>query len=338
MRTRTHVTALFLALCLLLGLAGCDTASTSPAATGATTSTRTLTDASGTSVTVPTHPKRIIAYSEPTTDALYALGLKPVGVVAGRGQRGVASYLADKAGDVAIMGTVAQPNYEAIGAAKPDLILVDGTSVNNQPKTMKLLRAIAPVVFTGYAGKDWRDNLRVTADAVGRTAQATRIIADYDQRAADLKARLHAAGMDTHTYSIVRWQIGAPSLILNELLSARALADVGLSRPANQNREGHGHSEPVSLENLAEIDADYLFLGTLGGSSVTNPKAGGDANVAAAKKAIDQAKQTPGFTSLHAYQAGHIIPVDGSVWTSTGGPLLMNRVLDDIETNLLKEK
>ena len=39
------------------------------------------------------------------------------------------------------------------------------------------------------------------------------------------------------------------------------LSDLGLQRPPAQDREGKGHSEPVSLENLSDIDADYMFIG-----------------------------------------------------------------------------
>ena len=33
---------------------------------------------------------------------------------------------------------------------------------------------------------------------------------------------------------------------------------------------------------------------------------------------------------LRAYQEDHIIPVDGSLWTSAGGVLLMNTIVDQI--------
>jgi iron complex transport system substrate-binding protein len=86
----------------------------------------------------------------------------------------------------------------------------------------------------------------------------------------------------------------------------------------------------VSLENLADIDADYLFFGSLGGSSVANPDAGDGVDVAAAGTALAQAEATPGFTDLDAYRAGHVILVDGSLWTSTGGPLLMSGIVDSV--------
>ena len=86
----------------------------------------------------------------------------------------------------------------------------------------------------------------------------------------------------------------------------------------------------MSQENLSDIDADYIFFGTLGGSSVGNIQAGGSVDTEGAKEAIAEATKVPGFEDLYAYQEDHIIPVDGSLWTSTGGVLLMNTIVDQV--------
>lgn len=312
-----------LLLVATLGLAGCSTA------TGqAEGPTRTITDIEGTEVEVPVEPERVITLSEPTLDAVLALGLVPAGTVSGRGQSSVPNYLAEQAGDIPILGTVAQPNFEAIGEISPDLILVDGTSINNNPPVIEALRQIAPTVYTGYAGGNWKANLGFVAEAVNKVTEGEQILADYESKTNDAREKLNS--YTDQTFSVVRWQGNTAAMILKELPAGRALSDVGLQRPENQNREGRGHSEPVSAENLQEIDADFLFFGTLGGSSVSNPDAGGTVDESAARESIAQARSVPGFTSLNAYQQNHIIPVDGSAWTSTGGPLLMNKIVDDI--------
>ena len=265
-----------------------------------------------------------------------ALGVTPIGAVAGRGQDTVANYLADRAGSVAVLGSVGKPNVEAIGAAKPDLILVDGTSIKNDPDALASLKETAPVVYTGDAGGDWRANFQVTADALNLKDQGEAKLAEYDAHVSAVSAGLAAAGYLDQTYSVVRWQGDTAGLILKELPAGRALSDLGMKRPANQDREGPGHSEPVSLENIDQIDADWIFFGTLGGSSVNNPSAGGSAGVEASRQALEEARQTPGFAGLGAEQAGHVVPVDGSVWTSTGGYILMDTIVSDIESTFLK--
>ena len=310
--------------------------STGPMSTAAT-ETRMVTDASGQEVALPLEPTRVVTLSEPTTDNALALGITPVGAVSGRGQSGVAAYLADRAGDVPILGSVGTPNLEAVGAAHPDLILVDGTSVkSDDTDTLNALKQIAPVFYTARSGDDWRETFTRTADALGVTDEASTKLADFDAHVAAVSSRLNDGGYLDQTYSVVRWQGDSAGLILKELPAGQALSALGMKRPANQDRNGEGHSEPVSLENIDQIDADWIFYGTLGKSSVHNPSAGGATGVEASEAALAEARASVGFDSLAAVRAGHVIPVDGSLWTSTGGYLLMEGIVANIEDQFVR--
>lgn len=310
--------------------------STGPMSTAAT-ETRMVTDASGQEVALPLEPTRVVTLSEPATDNALALGITPVGAVSGRGQSGVAAYLADRAGDVPILGSVGTPNLEAVGAAHPDLILVDGTSVkSDDTDTLNALKQIAPVFYTAHSGDDWRETFTRTADALGVTDEASTKLADFDAHVAAVSSRLNDGGYLDQTYSVVRWQGDSAGLILKELPAGQALSALGMKRPANQDRNGEGHSEPVSLENIDQIDADWIFFGTLGKSSVNNPSAGGATGVEASEAALAEARASVGFDSLAAVRAGHVIPVDGSLWTSTGGYLLMEGIVANIEDQFVR--
>jgi iron complex transport system substrate-binding protein len=331
---RIVIIALFVTA-IAASLPGCDDGAQT-ADDGAQTAsggTRVVMDIDDNPIEVPADPQRVVTLSEPTLDGALALGVTPAGVTSGRGQSGVSAYLKDLAEGIPLVGGVANPNYEAIANVAPDLILVDGTSINNNADIIAILREIAPVVITGYAGGDWRVNFGIVADALNRQAEGEKVIAEYESHASDVAGRLTA--YKDATFSIVRWQGNSAAMILKELPPGYALTDLGLRRPENQDHDGRGHAEPVSLENLSEIDADYLFFGTLGGSSVNNPQAGGSADLEGARDALEQAVRVPGFTDLKAYREKHIILVDGSLWTSTGGPILMNRIIDSVEEVLL---
>ncbi|MEA5118900.1 MAG: iron-siderophore ABC transporter substrate-binding protein [Propionicimonas sp.] len=295
---------------------------------------RVVEDVNHDQITVPADPRRVVTLSEPTLDGALALGVKPVGSVNGRGQTTMPNYLLDLADGIPAVGSVSQFNFEAIAALKPDLILTYASGGNN-PESVAILRQIAPVYFVGYAGAAWTTTFRNVANALNNGDQAERVLDEFDGYAADVKDRLQAAGYADKTFSIVRWQGSNASLILKELPPGMALEAVGLNRPPAQDREGRGHSEPISLENLADADADYLFFGTLGGSSVDNPVAGGSADVSGAQQAYQEAQGVPGFRDLAAYRQGHVILVDGSLWTSTGGPILMRRIIEFLEQELL---
>ena len=319
---------LALASSAALALAACSSETTTTTTSGGSTSggnsgTRTIKDIDDENVEVPANPQKVIVLSEPTLDGLLALGVTPAGSVSGRGQSGVPNYLADRAKDVQIIGTVAQVNYEQIGNLDPDLILVDSTGVDKRSETYETLKKIAPVVYCGYAGGDWRINFRNVANAMNMVDKGEEVIKAYEASAAALKDQL-APKYGDKTFSIVRWAGNGPALILKELPAGQVLNDLGLKRPEAQDRNGQGHSEPVSLENL----------GTLGGASQKNPNAQGTAGLQGAEEALNKAKETSGFTNLKAVKDDHVILVDGSKWTSTGGPLLLEGIIEDVKKAL----
>lgn len=339
MHLSTRIRAIVGVALTALALGACSSSHPAPASSpeaSDVSETRTVTDASGQDVTLPSHPSRVVTLSEPTTDNALALGVTPIGVVSGRGQQTVPNYLVERAADIPILGSIGTPNLEAIGAAHPDLILVDGTSVkNNDTETLTALAQIAPVFFTAQSGGDWRETFILTADALGVSDHAEAKLAEFDQHVASVSARLKDGGYLDQTYSVVRWQGDSAGLILKELPAGQALSALGMKRPANQDRDGEGHSEPVSLENIDQIDADWIFFGTLGKSSVNNPSAGGNTGVEASAAALEEAKNAVGFDSLNAVKADHVIPVDGSLWTSTGGYLLMDGIVSSIEAQFV---
>ncbi|MFC6937929.1 ABC transporter substrate-binding protein [Actinomadura yumaensis] len=251
-------------------------------------------------------------------DAALALGVQPVGTTSGRGQTGVAAYLAPRAKSARIVANVAQPDLEKIIALKPDLILLDETV---GAKTVRdKLAGIAPTVLTAKLGADWRDAFLTTADALNAKPRATQWLAGFDGRVAALKGRLGRNA--SAVTSVVRWQNGAPAVVgKGEGHVGGTLTALGLTRPKGQQGAGVGHSEPVSLEKLDTIDGDWLFFGALG-------------DKAASAKALAEARRTPNFTKLGAEREKHVVPVDGSAWNSAGGPLAAETVLNDVQTAL----
>ena len=205
---------LALASSAALALAACSSETTTTTTSGGSTSggnsgTRTIKDIDDENVEVPANPQKVIVLSEPTLDGLLALGVTPVGSVSGRGQSGVPNYLADRAKGVQIIGTVAQVNYEQIGNLDPDLILVDSTGVDKRSETYETLKKIAPVVYCGYAGGDWRINFRNVANAMNMVDKGEEVIKAYEASAATLKDQL-APKYGDKTFSSSAGQATAP--------------------------------------------------------------------------------------------------------------------------------
>lgn len=329
-----RLAALIVALSVLMfGLSACGGSDEGEASGSADAAAeRSITDAKGVAVTVPGKPERVLPLSEPTLDATIALGFKPVGTTAGRGQNAIPSYLQTRTKGIESVGGLGQPNLEKVAALAPDVILLDGTAFQDAAVIDKL-RKIAPTVFVSKTGANWRESFAQTADALGRKQEGADVLAAYDQHVNETKLAIKDRTGDE--VSVVRWAgIGLPAVFGTELVAGRVLADLGVKRPKSQAAEGPNHSIPVSLEELEDIDGDWIFFGALGGGSADAGGVDTPADVASAQQAIEYAKDTPGFTRLKAYQANRVIPVDGSAWTSAGGPIAANVIVDDVARNL----
>ncbi|BCL29726.1 ABC transporter substrate-binding protein [Streptomyces aurantiacus] len=278
--------------------------------------TTTVTDVTGTKVEIPAAPERVVALSEMDLDSALALGVEPVGLTAGRGQKGAPAYLADQAKDIPVVGAVTGPDVEKVVQADPDVILA-GQLADKQ--VLAQLRKIAPTVVTIDAAKSWKTSLELTGKALGRTNEAEKFLTGYDTKAAALKKDLGAGA----SVSVARYSAKGTAVMQQGVFVSDVLKDLGFERPGIQSEKGEGHSTPISEENLKEIDGDWLFIGTLDpGTS--------DSQLLAAlgKKAA--------YRQLNAVRDKHATVIDGSKWTSLGGAQAAVSVLDDIRKAMVK--
>lgn len=280
--------------------------------------TRQILDANGQSQTVPDAPKRIVVLSELDLDSALTLGVQPVGTVNGRGQATLPRYLLDKAGkEIAVVGDLDNPNLEKLIDLEPDLILTGQT----KPELLALLKEIAPTVVTGNWGEPWKLVFQRSALVMNKEAEGKAFLAQYDARLQEARTRL--AKHQGEQISIVRWNPKGPSYMHGGTFASSVVQEMGLARPAHQIGDKSPHSPALSLESLNLLDGDWLVIGTLSTS--------GDA-----VDAMKQAEQTPAFQQLSAIKGKRFGAVDGSLWTSTGGPQAALRVIDDVEQLMSK--
>ncbi|MFC6882394.1 ABC transporter substrate-binding protein [Actinomadura yumaensis] len=316
-RGRRAITGLAAGLLTLsLGLAACG-GDGDDGDGGSGGKTRAIVDATGATVQVPVAPKRVVVLNETDLDSALALGVQPVGVTNGRFAKDVPGYLKSKlTGKYTVVGDLSTPVLEKVTQAQPDLILAGFIP---DKKVIEQLKKITPAtVLTTKMTEDWKATFTRTADVLGKQEQARTVLAAYDKRLADVKGKL--GSNKGAKVSIVRWNATGPSYMLKDHFSSVVIKDLGLGRPAGQlTPAGVSPSDALSLENLKVLDGDWMFLGTL------NPDA--DA-------ALAEAKKIPAFKNLGVTKAGHVVNVDGAIWTSRGGPAAAESVIADVEKAL----
>ena len=81
---------------------------------------RTVTDATGTEVVIPQHPKRVVILNSANLDMYYAVG----GTVVGKPTSSyISKEIREKTKDVPAVGTLHSPSVEAIIGLHPDLVI-----------------------------------------------------------------------------------------------------------------------------------------------------------------------------------------------------------------------
>lgn len=271
-------------------------------------------------VVVPRSPERVVTLYEGALDVALAAGVTPLGAVTTRGGDGMARYIEAHLGEQrpAIVGVVREINLEAVLALEPDVILAPPQLPEAQ---YRLLSRMAPTVVPLTEGLDpeaWRAETRLFAQALGREAEIEAALEQVDARAAEVAERI--AADEAPSAVLVRWMPQGPMVMSADLFTAGLLRAAGVAvHDAGLTRENSSHSDPLSLENLSRVDADWLFLATLNEEG---------------REALQAAQATPAFARLDVVARDQVVPVDGQLWSSATGPLAALTILDQLDAAL----
>lgn len=299
----------------LLLLVACSVPEAPPQAPAAGTSaaTRLIRHAMG-ETNVPVHPQRVVVLDTGELDSVFALGMKPVGAVEALPGMGLQAYFGERADGIALVGTIGEPNLEAIVALKPDLII---SSKLRHEDIYAQLAQIAPTVFAERVGVVWKENFKLHAEALGRTEEARRVEADYQARVEQLRQQLGDPGATS--VAVVRFLEGQVRQYQRGSFIGTILDDVGVARPASQQLTDETWTE-VNRELIPQLDADVMFVTHYG---------------PAEKTPLREFRSDPLWSQLQVVQQGRVYDVADDHWMLGLGYLAAERVLDDLEQYLV---
>jgi iron complex transport system substrate-binding protein len=264
---------------------------------------------------VPSNPLRVVVLDTGELDIALALGVKPVGAVIAGAESGFPGYLMGKTDSIQKVGTIAEPNLEAIAALKPDLIL---TNTLRHEKIKDKLNQIAPTVF-GKRPNFWKENLKIYADALGKADVGTKLMSDYENRIKEFRP-LMGDRLATTKVSLVRSFPDHARIYLNESFSGSVLVDLGLGRPKSQDKTSSDPATPavfekVTEERIPDMDGDVIFVFYYGREK-------GDS--------LAKLFKNPLWAQLQGVKENKVIEVDDGHWGLGLGPVAANLIVDDL--------
>lgn len=254
--------------------------------------------AQGTTV-LPKRPQKVFTYDLATLDILDTLGVEVTGVPGSNipdylGKYRDAKYLK--------IGTLFQPDYEAVHAAKPDLIIVAGRSAPAYGELAKIAPTIDLTLPQGSFVAGVERNVQTLGHVFGKDAEASALTAKLDASIAKVRAKARQAGraliIMTNGGKITAYGKGSRFGWVHD--------DLGIE-PAVVDLEATTHGEAVSFEFLLKTNPDWLFV--LDRDSVV-----GSAG-ASARRTLDNEL----VAATTAAQKDHIVYVNAERWYLVGG-------------------
>lgn len=278
---------------------------------------RVLTDALGHEVKIPAQPQRIIAsYLE---DHLVALGVKPVAQWSVGGGKSVQAYLQDQ-----LAGIPTIPSdlpYEAVMGFSPDLILIGSAELVAGDKYDQYAK-IAPTYTVGTENNnDWRQVLLKVGEVLGKSEEAKAVLEAYEAKATEAREKLKQAVQGKKAAAL--WVTAKSVYVVNEKLSSGAVLykDLGLTPPdvvREAARTNDNNWIQLSLEKLAEMDADYLFI--------VNDKG----------ESKEQLLQDPVWAGIPAVKNNQVYAFDRSSSWLYSGTIANGKIIDDVLGSVLQ--
>jgi iron complex transport system substrate-binding protein len=268
--------------------------------------------------TVPLKPKKVLAFDLASLDTLNALGIEVSGVPTARFPAYLAKYSSDKYEKV---GTLFEPNYEAVNAAEPDLIIVGGRSSAKYEDLAK----IAPTIDMTVDPKDYvgsvKRNVQLLAKIFDKQAEADSHLSRLDRSIAALRQAASKAGKGL----LVLTTGGKMSAYGPGSRFGLLHTEFGIV-PAVEGLATTNHGQAVNAEFILKTNPDWLFV--IDRDAATGQSGG------AAKKVLDNDL----VAQTTAWKNNQVIYLDPVNWYLVGGGLTAMQASVDQIANAIAKK
>ena len=263
-------------------------------------------------------PETVIVFDLATLDTLDALGVEVDGVPGGN----LPPYLRHFADAGAIpVGTLFEPDYEAVAAAGADLIIVGGRSAAKYSDLAK----IAPTIDLSTNRDDYLASARRNVETLGKIfakeEEAEARLAALDGSVAKLRTEASEAGRVLVLLTTGgRMSAHGPGSRFGIIYD-----DYGLT-PAVEGLDTGNHGQAMSNEFILETNPDWLFV------------VDRDAAIGREGNSAQQVLDNELVRQTTAWQEDQIVYLDPASWYLVGGGLTaMQSSVDQITQALSKD-
>lgn len=237
---------------------------------------------------VPSKVDKIATASQESMEDAAILDVKPAAAITIGGE--IPDYLDMDLEGIEPIGEKKEPNYETLLKVKPDVIM---WTTKSPADVTEQLEKVAPTFPYSHFSSDWDDNLRLMAELTDKEKEAEEIIDQYNNDVGELKDKLASKMQDDEQVIMVRIREGNVFLYSEDVYFNPVLYDeLGLTIP-DEVKAVEGQ-EMITLEKLAEMDPDYLFVQFSENENADDPQA------------LEKLENDPIWQSLQASKDDHV--------------------------------
>lgn len=201
-------------------------------------------------VTLAAKPATLAVFDIAALDTIAALGVMPAGVP----DKLYVDYLAEAGASAAPVGTIFEPNLEALAALGPDLIVI-GSRSSTQGEALAPLAPTIDMTIGADLVADARARVLAYGSLFGREDKAAELVAALDAKLAAVQAAAAGKGgaliLMTNGPKVAAYGKGSRFGWLHSTLNLPE---------AHENLNPETHGDAVSFEFIAETNPEWLIV------------------------------------------------------------------------------
>lgn len=266
-----------------------------------------------TAVEIP--PAKPLVLDVNALDIIEALGIEPYGVLGSN----LPPYLTGYGDDRYVkIGTIFEPDYEAINAAGGDLMIVGGRSAPKYPELSGMLPTVDLSVDSEHYTESVKRNVALIGEIFDKQAAAEELNTALDQKLAALSEKAPSAG----TAMILVTNAGKVGVYGPTSRVGWIHRELGFAPVENDIDDRFHQGDVASFEYILEKNPDWLFV-------IDRDAAIGEAapDGGAARATLDNEL----VAGTKAWKEGHVVYLDpAAAYIASGGYTALNTLLDQI--------
>lgn len=201
---------------------------------------------------VPKNPEKVVVFDYGSLDTLETLGVDVIGAPKDNLPDSLSQYNTDS---VEAVGTLFEPDYEAINAIDPDLVIVGGRSAAAYPELEKHWPTIDLSVDYNNFVEDVEASTLTLGEIFGKDAEARAAVAELNDVVEEVKGIGQTMGpgmiVSTSAGEVTVYGVDSRFGIIHSVLGVpEAVNDV----------EALPHGEVISFEMIRDTNPDWLFV------------------------------------------------------------------------------